>query len=278
MTSNDPPPGSAAASAWPTRSIPAMPRASPPPWAGRRRPAATRCRRCGNGPSSSAPWARMDWGRMAIPRAAVSCRRRMTATECGPAAGSIRPAAQGRRAGRARVHGGRRQGKDRPHRCEGSSPCATNTARTERPRSWRNRTSSPPAQWRDPVEPTSVLLFRYSAVTFNGHRIHYDHPYVTTAGGSGLARLWAERDGTLAHQGRTEVRGSARPPPPAGRHHRRQPGARHRRAVLHPPAGRHGRARDQDRAPGAVISLVAMTSACVACPRTSSGPTAPRKA
>ena len=93
----------------------------------------------------------------------------------------------------------------------------------------------------------------YSAVTFNGHRIHYDHPYVTTvegypglvvhgpliatemvaafvrahpqarlkhlsyrglrplisptpfhvAGrleGSGLARLWAEQDGTLAHQ------------------------------------------------------------------------------
>jgi 3-methylfumaryl-CoA hydratase len=24
-----------------------------------------------------------------------------------------------------------------------------------------------------------VLLFRYSAITFNGHRIHYDHPYVT---------------------------------------------------------------------------------------------------
>jgi 3-methylfumaryl-CoA hydratase len=24
-----------------------------------------------------------------------------------------------------------------------------------------------------------VLLFRYSAVTFNGHRIHYDEPYVT---------------------------------------------------------------------------------------------------
>ena len=98
-----------------------------------------------------------------------------------------------------------------------------------------------------------MLLFRYSAVTFNSHRIHYDHPYVTTvegypgAGGaraadrhrdgrrlrprpsqarlkhlsyrglrplisptpfhvagrlegSGLARLWAEQDGTLAHQ------------------------------------------------------------------------------
>lgn len=25
----------------------------------------------------------------------------------------------------------------------------------------------------------SVLLFRYSAITFNGHRIHYDQPYVT---------------------------------------------------------------------------------------------------
>ncbi len=25
----------------------------------------------------------------------------------------------------------------------------------------------------------SVTLFRYSALTFNGHRIHYDHPYVT---------------------------------------------------------------------------------------------------
>jgi 3-methylfumaryl-CoA hydratase len=24
-----------------------------------------------------------------------------------------------------------------------------------------------------------VLLFRYSALTFNGHRIHYDQPYVT---------------------------------------------------------------------------------------------------
>ncbi|GGF14579.1 hypothetical protein GCM10011611_20490 [Aliidongia dinghuensis] len=29
------------------------------------------------------------------------------------------------------------------------------------------------------VEATPVLLFRYSAMTFNGHRIHYDHPYVT---------------------------------------------------------------------------------------------------
>ena len=112
---------------------------------------------------------------------------------------------------------------------------------------------APQAQWRDTVHPSSVLLFRYSAVTFNGHRIHYDHPYVTGTEGypglvvhgpliatemvaaftrthpkarlthlsyrglrplispapfqvagrltePGVAQLWAEQDGTLAHQ------------------------------------------------------------------------------
>jgi itaconyl-CoA hydratase/mesaconyl-C4 CoA hydratase len=39
--------------------------------------------------------------------------------------------------------------------------------------------AAPQAQWSETVEPTSVMLFRYSAVTFNGHRIHYDMPYVT---------------------------------------------------------------------------------------------------
>jgi len=29
------------------------------------------------------------------------------------------------------------------------------------------------------VAPDPTLLFRYSALTFNGHRIHYDHPYAT---------------------------------------------------------------------------------------------------
>jgi 3-methylfumaryl-CoA hydratase len=33
--------------------------------------------------------------------------------------------------------------------------------------------------WRREIRPDPVLLFRYSAVTFNSHRIHYDHPYVT---------------------------------------------------------------------------------------------------
>jgi len=35
------------------------------------------------------------------------------------------------------------------------------------------------AVWRRAVTPGPVMLFRYSALTFNGHRIHYDHPYVT---------------------------------------------------------------------------------------------------
>jgi len=33
----------------------------------------------------------------------------------------------------------------------------------------------PDAEWEVKVDP--VLLFRYSALTFNGHRIHYDEPY-----------------------------------------------------------------------------------------------------
>ena len=33
------------------------------------------------------------------------------------------------------------------------------------------------ASWRRTIEPDPVLLFRYSAVTFNGHRIHYDRDY-----------------------------------------------------------------------------------------------------
>jgi len=113
--------------------------------------------------------------------------------------------------------------------------------------------AAPSAQWRETITPDPVLLFRYSAVTFNGHRIHYDHPYVTQTEGypglvvhgpliatlmlaafararpqavlqhlsyrglrpliaptpfavagrvsaPGSADLWAEQDGTLAHQ------------------------------------------------------------------------------
>ncbi|GAB2901143.1 MaoC family dehydratase N-terminal domain-containing protein [Paraburkholderia jirisanensis] len=35
------------------------------------------------------------------------------------------------------------------------------------------------ATWSRAIHPDPVLLFRYSALTFNSHRIHYDYPYVT---------------------------------------------------------------------------------------------------
>ncbi len=39
------------------------------------------------------------------------------------------------------------------------------------------------AAWRREIVPDDVLLFRYSALTFNGHRIHYDRRYVTEVEG-----------------------------------------------------------------------------------------------
>ncbi len=37
----------------------------------------------------------------------------------------------------------------------------------------------PEGAWSRTVTPDPVMLFRYSALTFNGHRIHYDQPYAT---------------------------------------------------------------------------------------------------
>ncbi len=43
------------------------------------------------------------------------------------------------------------------------------------------------AAWQREVHPDPMLLFRYSALTFNGHRIHYDRSYATgTEGYPGL--------------------------------------------------------------------------------------------
>lgn len=36
---------------------------------------------------------------------------------------------------------------------------------------------APNAPWCEALDPDTVLLFRYSALTMNGHRIHYDLPY-----------------------------------------------------------------------------------------------------
>ena len=42
---------------------------------------------------------------------------------------------------------------------------------------------APDGQWSERIVPDDVLLFRYSALTFNGHRIHYDRRYVTEVEG-----------------------------------------------------------------------------------------------
>ena len=39
------------------------------------------------------------------------------------------------------------------------------------------------SSWSRQIHPDPVLLFRYSALTFNGHRIHYDRSYVTQVEG-----------------------------------------------------------------------------------------------
>jgi 3-methylfumaryl-CoA hydratase len=39
------------------------------------------------------------------------------------------------------------------------------------------------AAWVRTIQPDDVLLFRYSALTFNGHRIHYDRRYATEVEG-----------------------------------------------------------------------------------------------
>src|SRR5690348_16949285 len=45
------------------------------------------------------------------------------------------------------------------------------------------QTPPPVAAWTRQIEPDATLLFRYSALTFNGHRIHYDRRYATEVEG-----------------------------------------------------------------------------------------------
>lgn len=47
-------------------------------------------------------------------------------------------------------------------------------------------TAPPDCDFRRQITPDPVMLFRYSALTFNGHRIHYDLPFCQAEGYSGL--------------------------------------------------------------------------------------------
>lgn len=66
----------------------------------------------------------------------------------------------------------------------------------------------PEASQRRKVEPSAPLLFRYSALTFNGHRIHYDHPYVTEVEGYPGLVVHGPLQVTLLHNFAARLRGS----------------------------------------------------------------------
>ncbi|WP_415819465.1 MaoC family dehydratase N-terminal domain-containing protein [Bordetella tumbae] len=53
-----------------------------------------------------------------------------------------------------------------------ATPVTTAPAEAAKPPRYEGR-----AQWGREVQPDTTLLFRYSALTFNGHRIHYDQTY-----------------------------------------------------------------------------------------------------
>lgn len=52
-------------------------------------------------------------------------------------------------------------------------------AKTATPSAPPKSEETAPAEWREIVQTGPVLLFRYSALTLNSHRIHYDAPYAT---------------------------------------------------------------------------------------------------
>lgn len=59
------------------------------------------------------------------------------------------------------------------------------------------------------VTPTAALLFRYSALTFNGHRIHYDSPYVRQEEGYPGLIVHGPMQATQLVQFATSIRGQA---------------------------------------------------------------------
>lgn len=67
----------------------------------------------------------------------------------------------------------------------------------------------PKAEWSYDKKADSTLLFRYSAITFNGHRIHYDRDYaVDVEGYLGLV-VHGPLQATLLMQLAEEIKGSA---------------------------------------------------------------------
>lgn len=95
-------------------------------------------------------------------------------------------------------------------------PAAANPAEPTRASSERPKFDS---EWRVRVD--SVLLFRYSALTFNAHRIHYDLPYATGAERypglviHGPLQATLMQNAATVHRGRQPTRFSFRSHSPA---------------------------------------------------------------
>jgi 3-methylfumaryl-CoA hydratase len=73
----------------------------------------------------------------------------------------------------------------------------------------RGDTAQP--DWTRTFQPDAVTLFRFSAVTDNAHRIHYDHPYATRAEGYPGLLVHAPLTALLLLQTGTDALGMARP-------------------------------------------------------------------
>ena len=142
-----------------------------------------------------------ELGRDGTRRAAVSCRRCRSPTGCGPAAAcpSLGRCRSARRCARNRASSRSitRSGGRRPGLRHGAARDQIAGRRPARPRGARHRLQgnitavtpraapppSPEAGSTRTFVPTSTTLFRYSALTFNGHRIHYDQDYCRTVEG-----------------------------------------------------------------------------------------------
>lgn len=72
------------------------------------------------------------------------------------------------------------------------------------------RAAAPMAAVTIPVEPSPALLFRYSAMTFNGHRIHYDRPYAVDVEGYAGLVIHGPLQATMLLQLAAQIEG--RPP------------------------------------------------------------------
>ncbi|THD84699.1 protein dehydratase [Aliigemmobacter aestuarii] len=67
---------------------------------------------------------------------------------------------------------------------------------------------APEAPHRRRITPSATLLFRYSAMTFNGHRIHYDKPYATDVEGYPGLVVHGPMQATLLCQFAADLRGA----------------------------------------------------------------------